>query len=228
MAEHKEDYYIPRSRQVAEAVLWKIPSRELKRFLLIFHQEISPMRIGRYDVFRRAAFDAKLIGRAFPKWEEGLKFYEEASHRDTSYSLKQQGALYLSQKRNFELAFNWIDDARSMARKNSFAIRNSYAVILFDANYQKISSDEVRQTLDESMGILKSCYNQDHRKVYHAKIFAEQALKYTTKYPESANTRDYLESSKEWLNKELEKRVGDRRMLQLRSQVLRALKGIGR
>jgi hypothetical protein len=78
------------------------------------------------------------------------------------------------------------------------------------------------------MGILKSCYNQDHRKVYHAKIFAEQALKYTTKYPESANTRDYLESSKEWLNKELEKRVGDRRMLQLRSQVLRALKGIGR
>jgi hypothetical protein len=106
-----------------------------------------------------------------------LKFYKEVAHRDSTYSFKQC-ALYLSSKRQYELAFSWIDDALSMAGKFNPPVRNTYAVILFNANYEKNDSAEVMATLDDSMAILMRCYNDDHRKIYHAKIYSEQVIKY--------------------------------------------------
>jgi len=220
LAETDQAYYVPRSRQVSELVLWKISPADLRAMLDVFHAEVSPTKIGRYDVFRRGAYDAKLIGRAYPKWEEGLDFYTRAFLRDSSHSLKQQGALYLASKHNYEMAFTWIDEARGMTGRNNPAIRNSYAVILFSANYEKPSTLEVIGSLDESMSILRRCYDEDHRKVYHAKVFADQALKYAAKFPDSPNTKDYLDSSEQWLAAELRNRVGDRRMTQLRRQVI--------
>lgn len=217
-ADTSQDYYVPRSRQVAESVLWKIPSIELKELLSVFHEEVSPARIGRYDIFRRTAYDADLVGRAFADWKEGLAFYEGAADRDHSYSLKQQCALYLAQKNNFELAFTWIDEALSMARNNA-AIRNSYAVILFDANYRKATDDKVMASLDESMSLLKLCHDGDHRKVYHTKVFAEQAIKYSKKFPNSPNANIYLDISDQWLIAEIQKRPGDRRMPQLKRTI---------
>lgn len=224
LAETDQSYYVPRSRQVSEVVLWQIAPSDLRAMLDAFHAEVSPTKIGRYDVFRRGAYDAKLIGRAYPRWEDGLDFYQRAFLRDSSHSLKQQGALYLANKHNYELAFTWIDEARGMTNRNNSAIRNSYAVILFSANYEKASTSEVMESLDESMSILGRCYDEDHRKVYHAKVFADQALKYSKKFPDSPNSRLYLESSEQWLIAELRGRVGDRRMSQLRHQVSSALK----
>ena len=218
LAESRQSYYVPRSRQLAEVVLNRIPVDDLRRVLEVFHTEVSPTKIGRYDVFRRGGYDAKLIGRAFPDWKEGLQFYEQAFQRDSSYSLKQQGALYLAHKRNFQQAFMWIDEARSMTRNNP-AISNSYAVILFNANYDKQADPEVKATLDESMNILKSCYDKDHRKVYHAKVFADQSLKYAAKFPTSSSASEYLKSSQRWLESELNRRPGDRGMKNLLRQV---------
>ena len=224
LADTTQNYYVPRSRQVSEVVLNRIPADDLRNVLEIFNSEVSPTKIGRYDIFRRGAYDARLIGRAFPKWEEGLDFYERAFLRDSSHSLKQQGALYLSHKHNYELAFVWIDEARGMTSRNNTAIRNSYAVILFNANYEKQSSPEVMASLDESMGMLRKCYDEDHRKVYHAKVFADQALKYSRKFPYSPSLKEYLQSSDQWLSAELQHRVGDRRMEQLRRQIRSAIR----
>lgn len=218
-AETSQDYYVPRSREVSELVLRKIQPLELKRMLEIFHGEVSPTKIGRYDVFRRNAYDSQLTSRAFSKWEEGLAFYENAFTRDSSHSLKQHGALYLARKHKYELAFIWIDEARGMTSRNNAAIRNSYAVILFNANAQKPLKAEVIDSLDESMKILHSCYTEDHRKVYHAKVFADQAIKYAKKLPESQSAINYLESAANWLAAELKIRTGDHRMRQLLREV---------
>lgn len=226
LADTSQDYYVPRSRQVSELVLWKIAPQDLRRMLEIFHSEVSPTKIGRYDVFRRSAYDSQLVSRAFSKWEDGLAFYERAFLRDSSHSLKQHGALYLARKHKYELAFTWIDEARGMTSRNNSAIRNSYAVILFSANSQKPLTAEVINSLDESMAILRKCYDEDHRKVYHAKVFADQALKYAKKLPESPTSKQYLESAKDWLEAELKTRVGDRRMMQLRREIVGEIRAI--
>lgn len=225
-ADTLQDYYVPRSREVSELVLRKIQPLELKRMLEIFHSEVSPTRIGRYDVFRRNAYDSQLTSRAFSNWEEGLAFYEHAFDRDPSHSLKQHGALYLARKHKYELAFIWIDEARGMTNRNNAAIRNSYAVILFSANAQKPLTSEVKESLDESMRILKSCYTDDHRKAYHAKVFSDQALKYAKKLPESSTAISYLESALTWLDAELKVRTGDRRMRQLKRDVTSELRSL--
>ncbi|WP_184853122.1 P-loop NTPase [Paraburkholderia tropica] len=226
LADTSQDYYVPRSREVSELVLRKIQPLELKRMLEIFHAEVSPTKIGRYDVFRRNAYDSQLISRAFSNWEEGLEFYEQATGRDSSHSLRQHGALYLARKHKYELAFVWIDQARGMTRRNNAAIRNSYAVILFSANAQKPLKQEVIDSLDESMKILQGCYAEDHRKVYHAKVFADQAIKYAKILPESSVALTYLESALTWLDAELKTRVGDRRMRQLWREVTAELKAL--
>ena len=187
--------------------------------LEVFHEEVSPTKIGRYDIFRRNAYDAKIVGRAFPNWEDGLEFYLKVEHRDSTHSLKQQGALYLSNKKQFDLAFSWIDDALAMTGKFNPSVRNTYAVILFSANIDKPSSADVIATLDESMQILQRCHKDDHRKIYHAKIYAEQALRYQRKLPTSSNAAAYLEQSDVWLASELKARPADRRMLQLAKNV---------
>ena len=74
LADTGQAYYVPRSRQVSEVVIWKIAQSDLRAMLDVFHAEVSPTKIGRYDVFRRGAYDAKLISRAYPEWEEGLDF----------------------------------------------------------------------------------------------------------------------------------------------------------
>lgn len=218
-AESDQLHYVPRSRYVSEVVMFKTASEDIRTMLEVFHSEVSPTRISRYDVFKRTGYDAKLMTRTFFNWQEGLIFYEKAFIRDPSYSLKQQGALYLSGKKKYELAFTWIDEARAMTKRDNPAIRNSYAVILFNANYDKDSLDSVQSSLDESMSILNKCYDGDHRKVYHAKVFSEQALRYALKFSNSEESIKYLDKSNLWLTSELKNRQGDRRLVQLIKQV---------
>lgn len=225
LAETEQAFFVPRSRSVAEAVIKRVGSIELRRLLIQFHSEVSPTKIPRYDIFRRMAYDANLTNRAFPEWEDGLDFYEKCFDRDNSHSFKQQGAIYLSRKKQYPLAFKWIDDAMAIAGRRAASVRNTYAVIMFNANYDKPgSSPEVIATLDESMQILQRCYTEDLRKVYHAKVFADQAVRYANKFPDSTRSLEYLEQASTWLNVELKSRPGDRSI----NQLLRDLKSTRR
>ncbi|MGJ0491192.1 SIR2 family protein [Methylobacter sp.] len=225
LAETDQAFFVPRSRSVAEAVIKRVEPSDLRRLLIQFHSEVSTTKIPRYDIFRRMAYDANLITRAFPNWEEGLDFYEKCFDRDRSPSFKQQGALYLSRKRQYQLAFKWIDDAMAMAGRRRESVRNTYAVIMFNANYDKSdSAPGVITTLDESMQILQKCYTDDLRKVYHAKVFADQAVKYAAKFSDSPSSLEYLDQAIMWLNAELQSRQGDRSI----NQLLRDLKSARR
>lgn len=211
LADTEQAFFVPRSRSVAETVMKRVGPSDLRRLLVQFHSEVSPTKIPRYDIFRRMAYDANLTNRAFPDWEDGLDFYEKCFERDQSHSFKQQGAIYLSRKKQYPLAFKWIDDAMAIAGRRAASVRNTYAVILFNANYDKPSSTAgVIASLDESMEMLQKCYTEDLRKVYHAKVFADQAVKYAKKCPDSPRSLEFLEQASAWLNVELKSRQGDR------------------
>ena len=142
-----------------------------------------------------------LILRAFPNWEEGKQFYEKAFLFDNRnpYVL-QQGALYLSSKQKYQEAFDWIDKAKNLTNDRQFSIRNSHAIIMFEANYN-IDTDEAKEQLDRSMEILHKCFNDDMRKTFHAKTYADQALRYYRKY-NNHKSIEYLQQSLVWLEQE--------------------------
>jgi hypothetical protein len=200
-----QDYFSPRSTVVAEAVISQVPSNDLKRVITTFHREVSSFRIAKYDIFKRRAFDANTMFKAFTDWKEGKEFYEYVISRDSSPYLYQQGALYLAKKKRFTEAFSWIDEAILQSNNKILSIRNSHAIILFRTNIIKDEKDpQVRSTLDESMKILAECYTDDKRKTYHALSYADQALQYSNKFRDEI-ARQYLELSKKWLGDEKKK-----------------------
>ena len=205
LIESEQDYFTPRSSIVSEAIIEQVPSLAFKRVLVRFHEEVSPLRICRFDIFRRKAFDEYFIGKAFTNWREGMEFYEKLYSRDASPYLKQQGALYLAHKKRFNEAFRWIDEAVMLSRNKVPSIRNSHAIILFRANINMPADDTVRRTLKQSMDILAECYTYDKRKTYHALTFADQALMYSEVFHDDV-ARQYLETAMRWLIEE-EKRV---------------------
>jgi len=213
-------HFVPRSRAVSEAAMRKVQASELRQLLERFHSEVSPSKIGRYDIFRRMAYDANLTTRAFSNWQDGLRFYEHAFQRDVTHSFKQQCAIFLSRKKQYPLAFKWIDEALSLAGKRAASVRNTYAVILFNANYDKpVSAPGVISSLDESMGTLQKCYKDDLRKAYHAKVYSDQAVRYFDKLRNSEKSIEYLDQAAAWLENELRSRRDDRSIMQLLRRV---------
>jgi len=197
-AEISQDNFRLRSKLMADAVFQNVPNADFRRAFEQFHEEVSPYRISRFDVFRRRAFDERYATKAFPNWEDGLAFFENAHKKDGSPELLQQGALYLSHRKQMKLAFQWIDKAR-LAKPRSFSIRNSHAVILFRANIDLASSDSsVNILLKQSMDILAECYKSDRRKSYHAIVFAGQALDLASAIGRS-EAEQYLIEAKNWI-----------------------------
>ena len=164
------------------------------------------VKICNYRTFRRWAFDKAIVSKAFPKWDEGKSFYQKAFMYDNrnAYVL-QQGALYLSSKRKYQDAFDWIDRAKILTNDKQFSIRNSHAIILFDANYE-VNSQEAMEQLDRSMEILSRCYYDDMRKTFHAKTYSDQAIRYFRKYM-NEKSLEYLEQSKRWLKEEIDNKA---------------------
>ena len=105
--------------------------------------------------------------------------------------------MYLSQKHRFAEAFVWIDRAISMTDDKYFSIRNSHAIILFNANIDKIDGN-VREQLDRSMQILERCIKNDSRKRFHACVYADQAIRYFSKYNDDI-AKDYIRTARNWL-----------------------------
>ena len=198
----EQDYFEVRSQIFADALLQECAPNRLARVLKQFLSQVSPVRIVRFDVFKRRAYDADLIKRAFPNAEDGRNFYEQVLSVYNSPFVLQQGAVYLSHKHLFELAFNWIDRANRLAHGNIMSIRNSYAVILFRAGMSgDRSSKRNIEWIEKSMNVLQECYSRDRRRTYHALVFADHALRYCSEISASKG-KDYLETAEKWLEKE--------------------------
>jgi len=221
--EDGQDHLIPRSTIVGETVLDGVSQSSFKRVLLRFHDQVSPWRICRYDVFKKRAFDKDYARKAFEDWEEGAEFYTRMYKRDQSPYLLQQGALFLKGQGRYTDAFEWIDRALAEGGYKHPSIRNSHAVILFDANIRYAGMrTEVRKTLDKSMDILEECYLADSRKRYHTMRYADQAIRYSQFYSDETSAK-YLHISESWLEKEELDREWDKGVKRLRAQVQRAL-----
>lgn len=195
------DYYYPRSYFIAESIIDGCPPKLLQRVMENVIIMIPPVQICHYDVFRKNAFDKNIVLKAFRNWKEGKQFYEDVYLYDyeNPYIL-QQGALYLSAKSKYTDASEWIDRAMTKTNNKHFSIRNSHAIILFDAN---INSDNAmaRSILEKSMLILEDCFNNDKRKVFHAVRYASQAISFYKKYGDEKSIA-FLRKSKEWLLRE--------------------------
>jgi hypothetical protein len=218
-ADTPQDHFSPRSTLFANAVIYQASSSALKSMVIRFHENLRPYHICRYDVFRRRAFDADLMERAFQVWQEGKLFYESVCASDASPYFLQQGALYLSRKRRHTEAFGWIDEAVTRSNYRIPSIRHSHAIILFRANIGQPETDEtVNRTLRMSMDILSECYAYDRRKIYHALTFADQAIQYYDKYGNDEAT-EYLLTARKWLGDELRRAPWLRNAARLLRQV---------
>ena len=195
---------MPRSSFLSETVMSICPRDDLKMMLLKFYDQVSSFRIPRYYVFKRKAYDAGIIGKAFTDWEEGLSFYEKAEERNTSPFLKQQCALYLSHRKKFKEAFKWIDGALMQSNHAIPTIKNSHAIILFRANIDSPYDVTAKASLNQSMDILSECYRSDRRKTYHSLVYADHAIQYSSFFNDE-KSKEYLITSEKWLNEEIKK-----------------------
>lgn len=196
--------YRPRSYYIAEAILNYSTSGLLADVLWNFIRNVSKLQVCNYHTFKRWAFDKELMLMAFPKVADGEAFYKEAFlYDDHNPYVLQQGALYLSDKRQYSKAFEWIDRALTMTNNRHFSIRNSHAIILFDSNYEIATNDALAQ-LDKSMYILNQCFNDDQRRIFHALTYSKQAIKYYRRSPKSPTSIQYLNQAKIWLTSEQE------------------------
>ena len=212
------DYYYPRSVYIAEVIIDSCSKVILKRVMNNTLKYVPSYIICNYKSFRKYAFDKVIVSRAFENWEEGQEFYEKAFLYD-SYNpyVLQQGALYLAQKKQYEQAFIWIDRALSMTDDKYFSIRNSHAIILFNANINK-NDDGVRSELDRSMRILERCMKADARKRFHANTYGNQAIKYYERFQDNKSL-EYLNQALEWLNREADNSAWDLDTRKIRDQV---------
>lgn len=196
------EYYYPRTYFIAEAILKYSSSLLLKRIMSKVIDNVPKYLIYNFKTFRKFAFDSLLTAKAFVDWKDGMDFYKSAYLYDNEnpYVL-QQGALFLSKKKQYQEAFKWIDKAINSTNDKYFSIRNSHAIILFDANYELELNNMVEEQLDRSMEILHKCYHDDSRKIFHAIVYADQAERYFLK-ANSVKTINYLQQAKKWLKEE--------------------------
>ncbi len=223
LADTEQDHFIPRSIIIAEAVMEQASGVSLRRMLRRFCQQVSRCRICRYDIFKRKAFDADIMKKAFPDWQEGKEFYTEVYSLDPSPFTLQQMAIYLSRKKQHREAFKWIDRAITQSGGRILSIRNSHAIILFNANIEAQETDgTVEATLRHSMEILESCYSLDVLKLYHVIVYSENALMYCERYVDETAQR-YLRTASKWLKLEAIRFPWNRRIKRLIQKISDAL-----
>lgn len=199
-----QDYYKCRTRFLSELIMKRVPNYKLMRIMLNkFVEKVPSFKICRFDLFKNSAFDADLVTRYFTKYEEGIDFYNKCLEIEDSAFVYQQMALYASRKRKYKDAFMWIDKAKNCVKSNIFSIRNTHAIILFNANINKENSDgSVVATLHQSLEILQDCYKNDLRRGFHARIFGELILKLHDTYGYD-EVEKYVGVANEWLEKEM-------------------------
>lgn len=179
LEEALQDYYRCRSRYLAEKIIASIPygSKIFAEVLEEFTTYVPAFKICQYDKFKRSAYDANLVCRAFPDLQKGTKFYELCLEKDGSEYIYQQAAIYFSRNKDYKSAFNWIEKARNLANYNRFSIDSTYAKIYFDVNLST-DQEQCRAALD----ILSECCKSDKRKSIHFSVFAKCCISYHKEY----------------------------------------------
>lgn len=221
-AENEQDYFAIRSNLLADHIATIAPSKDMARMLTAFHNNVPRFCVPNFDSFKRRAYDARIYERAFPKVEDGEAIYDIIYRKHKSPFNLQQKSLYLSRRGEHQRAFKVIDEAISTGGSRNWSIKNSYAIIKFKANIDRIDCADVRKALDESMEALEQCHSADVRKAFHAMSYTDQSLLYWKKYRDAAAI-SYLEKSKAWLSEEADEdnRIGN--VLRLLKQVNMAL-----
>lgn len=191
-----QDYYDVRSKLFlyhGKKLLAEQP--ELKnayaKTISVFLNKISPYKIYQYHLFRRSAYDAKLYYDLFNKNANDI--YAMLYNYDHNPYTLQQWALCRAYLKEFKEAFADIDKAQRQKPAN-FSIRNTSAIILFEANRDD-KSEIGYQKRKEAIEILEKCYYNDKRKVYHANRFAEFAIDIAN----LDNDYQYIERAITWL-----------------------------
>lgn len=168
-----------------------------------FIERIPVYKIYRYNLFRRSAYDAKFFHILFK--EKSNEIYEKLYDYEPNPYTLQQWALCRSYLKQFKLAFADIDKALRQ-RPNNFSIKNTSAIILFEANREE-RNETGRQKRAEAMKILTECYKNDKRKAYHANRFAEFAINIF----EIDNDSKYIEQAQKWIDEVVSKNEGNSR-----------------
>ena len=202
----EQDYYQSRSKYFAELIIKNIPGNcdVFKEVLFKFVRNVPSFKICRYDVFKRKGYDAEFTSKAFLDVNDGINFYTLASEKDETEYLYQQAALYFCRKKQYTLAFRWIDKARNITAYNKFSIDNTHAIIQFNANKDVEDVDgSVKRLLMDSLDVLRKCYENDRRKPTHLKYFVQLTIEFYNRYGYYFS-QEYLQFANEWLEKERE------------------------
>ncbi len=179
-------------------------------------KNIWPYKIYRYDQFRRSAYDAKLFYTLFDK--KANVIYEKLYEYDSNPYNLQQWALCRAYLGEYKEAFSSIDKALRQ-KPNNFSIKNTSAIILFEAN-KKEKNETGRAKRKEAMSILEKCYSNDKRKSYHANKFAEFAIEIL----KMDKDPQYIEQASIWINEIIEKGDGGSRYTKKYVKQLNAIK----
>lgn len=194
-----QDYLIMRSKLFAERSLKMIDRITMAKVLNQFWDKINPHIIYRYDVLKKKAYDADITTDVF-NVKDGQKFYEKMFLINRSAFVKHQYAIFLMRKKQYDLAWNQIDQAYTESEKKVFTIANTHAVILFEMNIgAEVRSEEetvlLKETMQKSFGTLEYCITQDVRIIYHALVYARNTMRYCERFGMDQYSNKYINSS---------------------------------
>jgi hypothetical protein len=193
--DNNQDFYILRSKLFAYntyQILIENFKEDFSKIVESFIKKESRFNIARFDVFKRKAYDADFFAKIFDK-EKAVSIYQLLYSYDKNPYILQQEALCLAIFNDYKAAFIEIDKAIS-AEPHNFSFKNSQAIIMFEAN-KYIGSNEAISHMHYAMKILRSCYLDDKRKIYHAQKFAE----FSIYFYEKLNVNDYVSDALKWL-----------------------------
>lgn len=189
------DYYLLRSKLFATNIRNLMLGEFKDAYATViesFIKKVPSYYILHFDIFRRKAFDADLFYKLF-SYEKCNELFTLLYNSEQSCYTLQQWALCRMKFSRYKEAFADIDLALSIA-PNNFSIKNSQAIILFEANkYDK--TEKALPYLKQAMEILKKCYNNDKRKTYHCQKFAEFAIILKKNH----NCDEYIADAKKWI-----------------------------
>ena len=200
LIDYIQDYYLCRSRYLAEKIISSISNgnKQFKDVLERFTRYVPQYKICQYDKFRRSAYDAGLVSKAYDNYQEGEEFYRLCAEKDNSEYIFQQAALYFADHKQYKQAFDWIDKARSLAHYNRFSIDSTYAQIYFDVNVNASVSK-----MEEALDILRSCCKDDKRNTIHFVAFANRVLVYCDNSDNNDKKIKYLFDAMSFINEGL-------------------------
>lgn len=194
-----QDYMVMRSKLFAEKSLSLLSSKTLAHVLTRFLENVSTQVICRYDIFKRKAYDADLTKKAFDL-EGGIEFYEKILEKNNSPYVRHQYALFLQRKKEYELAWEQIDQAYTESGKKIFSIANTHAIIMFEKNINYKTDTEkdttlLKQTIEKSFITLEYCITKDVRVNYHVLTYARNTVRYYEKYGLDEYAKQYIDSA---------------------------------